>query len=155
MEAVRVAFAFVGLIGMIGLFRPIAKLSMTSRWHAFAWLVVGCIGTAAIGPRPQQRSTFAAGALASNVQKVVATCKAMQVAWEADDMDRVKQLLVDNKGAILTVAKGGDNIEDPAFSSALRFSNNVIEADAKLKQGNTFGWSADVAEAIHTCSNSN
>ena len=56
MEASRVAFALVALIGMIGLFKPIARLKMAHRWHAFAWLAVGLIGTAAVGPKPQQTS---------------------------------------------------------------------------------------------------
>jgi hypothetical protein len=53
MEALRVAFAFVGLIGLISLFKPIAYLRMSHRWQALPWLAVSIIGFAAVGPRPQ------------------------------------------------------------------------------------------------------
>lgn len=63
MEAVRMAFALITLVGMIGLVKPIARLKMAHRWHAFAWFAVGMVGFAAVNPTLPDAATAQSGSL--------------------------------------------------------------------------------------------
>lgn len=128
------------------------KARNTKRWK---WGLGIAAGLAVLGQMlpDEADNEYTVPAERSNAQKVVAACEAMQVAWEADDLDRVKLLIDQNRSVIVAVTKGGDHIDDPATRRAIPFAAKVIMAHGKLNDGNKLGWATDTIEAIHTCAN--